>query len=342
MAIKSRTALKQDINDFLPENSQQEISATDLTNRLKDQADSVNFKVDNTASFGDGADTDKFIEANKGDVNNPKLRWNSAASKWQFTNDGTSYTDIGSGSAAIWGAITGTLSNQTDLNNALAGKEPVISPKNSAFNKNFDDATINLDGAGDLQVKDAGITHAKYQNIADKKLLGNFSGAAAPPSEIASNEEWLASGPASLSGTGEQGQKFANDFELWNCISANQWIKTALDRSDDIDLLDAAETAIGAAYADKFLVPQKAAIIITALAGSGINPQISLGNDAGRSNLVTNTALTSPAVGKLYELTLANNDIDLGTTPLYLKVGTAGTGYTTLQAKLLFKATLEG
>ena len=32
------------------------------------------------------------------------------------------------GAAAVWGAITGTLADQTDLNNALAAKAPLASP----------------------------------------------------------------------------------------------------------------------------------------------------------------------------------------------------------------------
>ena len=39
---------------------------------------------------------------------------------------GSAYTEISSTAPAAWGTITGTLSNQTDLNTALAGKAPLV------------------------------------------------------------------------------------------------------------------------------------------------------------------------------------------------------------------------
>lgn len=48
-------------------------------------------------AIGDGTDTDKTITAQNGDANEPKLKYDSAGSKWQFSNDGVVYTDIGAG-----------------------------------------------------------------------------------------------------------------------------------------------------------------------------------------------------------------------------------------------------
>jgi hypothetical protein len=68
---------------------------------------------------GSAADTD--IEAWNDMTNLPKLRYNRTGSKWQYSNDGTTFSDMGSGAGA-WGDITGTLSDQTDLQTALDGK----------------------------------------------------------------------------------------------------------------------------------------------------------------------------------------------------------------------------
>lgn len=39
---------------------------------------------------------------------------------------GSAYIEVSSGGSSVWGAITGTLSNQTDLNSALSGKQATI------------------------------------------------------------------------------------------------------------------------------------------------------------------------------------------------------------------------
>ena len=48
----------------------------------------------NTLSIGDGADTDKVIVAANGDANTPKLQYDADTSRWQFSNDGTTWIDI--------------------------------------------------------------------------------------------------------------------------------------------------------------------------------------------------------------------------------------------------------
>lgn len=44
-----------------------------------------------------GTGTNKTIEANNGDANRPALRYDESTNKWQFSNDGTTFTDMGSG-----------------------------------------------------------------------------------------------------------------------------------------------------------------------------------------------------------------------------------------------------
>ena len=64
--------------------------------------------------------------------------WDDSASKWQYltlgTNlsiTGTTLDAAGGGGSAAWGAITGTLSDQTDLQAALDAKAAVGVPQNS-------------------------------------------------------------------------------------------------------------------------------------------------------------------------------------------------------------------
>lgn len=52
----------------------------------------------NTVTFGDGTNSDKVLKANKGaGAANPKIKYNASSSKWQFSHDGTTYKDFGSG-----------------------------------------------------------------------------------------------------------------------------------------------------------------------------------------------------------------------------------------------------
>lgn len=50
--------------------------------------------------LGDGSTTgDRTITVNRGGTN-PALKWNETTDKWQFSNDGTNYSDMGSGGAS--------------------------------------------------------------------------------------------------------------------------------------------------------------------------------------------------------------------------------------------------
>jgi len=48
-------------------------------------------------SIGDGTDTDKTISIDNGDANAPQLKYNSSTNTWQYSNDGTTFNDMGSG-----------------------------------------------------------------------------------------------------------------------------------------------------------------------------------------------------------------------------------------------------
>jgi len=51
----------------------------------------------NTFLIGDGASGNKTISANTAASNKPSLRYNDSTDKWEYTNDGVTWNDIGSG-----------------------------------------------------------------------------------------------------------------------------------------------------------------------------------------------------------------------------------------------------
>lgn len=51
----------------------------------------------NTFPVGDGTDTDKTIQAATGAANPPAIRFHVATGKWQYTSDGTTWSDLGTG-----------------------------------------------------------------------------------------------------------------------------------------------------------------------------------------------------------------------------------------------------
>lgn len=52
-------------------------------------------------SIGDGTDTDKTISIDNGNANAPKLKYNASTNTWQYSNDGTTFNDMGGGSGNI-------------------------------------------------------------------------------------------------------------------------------------------------------------------------------------------------------------------------------------------------
>jgi hypothetical protein len=51
-------------------------------------------------SIGDGTDVDITIYASNGDANRPGLRYDAGTSKWQYSNDGAAWNDMGTGGGA--------------------------------------------------------------------------------------------------------------------------------------------------------------------------------------------------------------------------------------------------
>jgi len=57
--------------------------------------------TDSTITIGDGTDQDYDIIVNNGDTNLPRLRYNATNSEWQYSNDGTTFNAMGSGTGSV-------------------------------------------------------------------------------------------------------------------------------------------------------------------------------------------------------------------------------------------------
>ena len=56
--------------------------------------------------IGDGTTAaDKDIQAVNGDANPPTLRYNETSNKWEFSNDGTTFQEIGAGGSVDIGTV---------------------------------------------------------------------------------------------------------------------------------------------------------------------------------------------------------------------------------------------
>jgi hypothetical protein len=63
---------------------------------------------DLTTIFGTGTSNNVLLQANLGGANNPTIRYNSTEAKWQRSDDGISFSDIGSGSSDEFNILLNT------------------------------------------------------------------------------------------------------------------------------------------------------------------------------------------------------------------------------------------
>lgn len=92
----------------------------------------------------------------------------------------------GGGGGGVWGAITGTLSNQTDLNNALAAKAPIESPTFTGTVSGITKAMVGLTNVEDKssatirgEITSGNVTSALGFTPADAASLGTAAALAA-------------------------------------------------------------------------------------------------------------------------------------------------------------------
>ncbi|WP_183977948.1 hypothetical protein [Runella defluvii] len=136
------------------------------------------------------------------------------------------------GSSPTWGSITGTLSTQSDLNSALAGKEPLISVGGLALNK------ISLSGATEgnvLKISGGVLTYAT-----DATGGGASGNVISTVGNIASLRTRLGAYAGELVTT--LGYYTANDGGGWGYI----WNPTTLSTDNGVNIIDSNGAAAGA------------------------------------------------------------------------------------------------
>ena len=98
----------------------------------------------NTFPVGDGTESDKTIQAATGAANPPAIRFQTATGKWQYTSDGTTWSDFGtSGSGASF--LTVAVSGQDDIVAETAGDTlTVVAGSNVTITTNEASKTITI------------------------------------------------------------------------------------------------------------------------------------------------------------------------------------------------------
>ena len=107
--------------------------------------DSAEFKLLRTVTGTPSSNASLKVE--RGTSSDVELRWNETTDKWQFTNDGTTYTDIGSGSSVDLGA--------QGLTKYKALEDPTLILEQLAASTDGAYVQKNLGPSGDNYIPDA-------------------------------------------------------------------------------------------------------------------------------------------------------------------------------------------
>ena len=99
----------------------------------------------NTFPVGDGTDTDKTIQAATGAADPPAIRYHAATGKWQYTSDGTTWNDFGTGGAEAASFQTIAVSGQDDIvAEATSDTLTVVAGSNVTITTNEASKTITI------------------------------------------------------------------------------------------------------------------------------------------------------------------------------------------------------
>ena len=99
----------------------------------------------NTFPVGDGTDTDKTIQAATGEANPPAIRYHAATGKWQYTSDGTTWSDFGTGGGGAASFQTIAVSGQDDIVAEATGDTlTVVAGSNVTITTNEASKTITI------------------------------------------------------------------------------------------------------------------------------------------------------------------------------------------------------
>ena len=103
----------------------------------------------NTFPVGDGTDTDKTIQADTGAANPPAIRYHATTGNWQFTSDGITWSDFGTGGGGAASFQTIAVSGQDDIvAEALGDTLTVVAGSNVTITTNESSKTVTIAASG--------------------------------------------------------------------------------------------------------------------------------------------------------------------------------------------------
>jgi hypothetical protein len=192
--------------------------------------------------------------------------------------NGSSYTQVGAGSATVWGTITGTLSNQTDLQTALNAKAPSASPTfTGLFTVNATNALINSSNTN----QSIGSVFSSITSGVSNSTYGQLSG-----TNITSGSENTAVGRASM-----QNLTTGNDNTTVGFLSGSNFTTGSNN------------TCVGA----------NAGQLLT----TGVNNTL-IGQGSGGSGIMTGSTNAAIGTSSLANITSGNDNTGIGITALSL------------------------
>ena len=110
-----------------------------------DAAEKADSAAVNTFPVGDGTESDKTIQAATGAANPPAIRYHAATGKWQYTSDGTTWSDLGTGGGGGASFQTIAVSGQDNIVADTEGDTlTVVSGSNVTITTNAASKTITI------------------------------------------------------------------------------------------------------------------------------------------------------------------------------------------------------
>lgn len=121
----------------------------------------------NDFMIGDGSAGNKSITVDNGDANLPNLRYNDTSNKWEFSNDGSVWTEFGTGTGGAT-TINGTFNYST----MVAGVYTVISLPSTALPYTRD---VSLSMANASLIQEIMPDNIYYAQEALRIMMGSYS-----------------------------------------------------------------------------------------------------------------------------------------------------------------------
>lgn len=97
----------------------------------------------NAFSLGDGTAGDKTLTALTGAGTPPKIKWSNASSSWQFSNDGVTFQNFGSGSGSGGGSSVETIEQRAAAQHYGIITDPIDNSISTGFYSQPESYTIN-------------------------------------------------------------------------------------------------------------------------------------------------------------------------------------------------------